>query len=271
MTALLLSLLACTDANTDDSTDDTADSQVNDDTGEEFNACEPSDQSVDQTGIYGLATDTDGGAIECMRAQFCTDVCVNGSSNGSGEFSVIPSAGGMGAFAVIPITDTYADYFTVGVPLEYSDADLEIDVSLPQMGTKVTIPDVAEPLELADNFTLTLGKDNFKGDFSTLNNDEAAVVRVGASAAPPHAPLPGTLVEMYHLAPWHGHAEGAEGIPVEIFVPNATEDYALYEFTYDAEGLVYEWTLVETTVSEQLISGSIHYLTTLAVVNTAVD
>ena len=128
MLSTLLLALACTDDGTVDDTMTGQDTEV-EDTGEASNECEPDDVAVPVEGLNGTVTDEAGAAIQCMRVQFCTDVCINADSNGSGEYSVVPAGNGAGACTVQPLTDTYSGYFAAGVPLIY-DGERQVNVKL---------------------------------------------------------------------------------------------------------------------------------------------
>ena len=72
------------------------------------------------------------------------------------------------------------------------------------------------------------------------------------------------VLAMHFLAPYHGHSDG---MPIEVFYPNAIDGYTLYEYTYDDANLVYEWSRIETTVDGNFLKGELRYLTTLLVVD----
>ena len=80
--------------------------------------------------------------------------------------------------------------------------------------------------------------------------------------------VPGQVLAMHFLAPYHGHSDG---MAIEVFYPNAVEGMALYEYVYDDSNFVYEWQRIETTVQGNFLTGELHYLTTLLVVDEALD
>lgn len=260
MLSILLLALACTD---DGSVDDTTvvDDTAVDDTGETTNECEPDDSAVTIEGLHGSVTDEAGAAIQCMRVQFCTEVCINANSNGSGEYAVVPQGEGAGAFTVQPLTDTYDNYFAAGVPLVYA-GEREVNVKLQPIGERFDMPATAEALQLSEEIKLTIGEDNYEKNFSA-DNSFAAAVMVPESDWFPVEGIEGEVLAMHFLAPYHGHSDG---MPVEVFYPNATADMALYEYTYDDSNLVYEWTRIDTTVEGNFLKGNLKYLTTLLVV-----
>lgn len=261
MLSILLLALACTDDGTVDDTTITDDTAV-DDTGEVSNECEPSEDVVTVQGIHGLVLDEADSPIQCMRVQFCTEVCINAESNGAGEYAVVPQGTGAGAFTVQPLTDTYENYFAAGVPLTY-DGEREVDVRLQPIGERIPMPATAEPLQLSEEILLTIGEDNYEKNFSS-DNSFAAAVMVPQPDWFPVEGINGEVLAMHFLAPYHGHSEG---MPVEVFFPNAIEGYSLYEYTYDDSDLVYEWTKIKTTVDGNFLKGELHYLTTLLVVD----
>lgn len=264
MLSILLLALACTDDGTVDDTTITDDTAV-DDTGEESNECEPKDEVVTVQGLYGMVSDNTGAAIECMRVQFCTNVCINADSNGDGEYSVVPQDNGAGAYTVQPLTDTYADFFTAGVPLNYT-GERQVDVKLQPIGERFPMPATAEALQLSEEIKLTIGEDNYEKNFSA-DNTFAAAVKVPEADWFPVEGLGGLedkVLAMHFLAPYHGHSDG---MPIEVFYPNAIDGYTLYEYTYDDANLVYEWSRIETTVDGNFLKGELHYLTTLLVVD----
>lgn len=264
MLSILLLALACTDDGTVDDTMITDDTAV-DDTGEESNECEPNSDVVTVQGLHGVVNDEAGSPVQCMRVQFCTEVCINAESNGSGEYAVIPQGDGAGAFTVQPLTDTYEGYFAAGVPLTY-DGERKVDVTLQPIGERFPMPATAEALQLSEEIKLTIGEDNYEKNFSSDNSFAAATMVPQAEWFPVEGlgGLEDRVLAMHFLAPYHGHSEG---MAIEVFYPNATEGYALYEYTYDDRELVYEWTRIETTVEGNFLKGELHYLTTLLVVD----
>ncbi|MFT5586352.1 MAG: hypothetical protein ACI9VR_003949 [Cognaticolwellia sp.] len=268
MFSILLLALACTTDDDDGTVDDTTttDDTAVDDTGEASNECEPDDSVVTVEGLYGTVSDNTGAAIQCMRVQFCTEVCINADSNGSGEYAVVPQGSGTGAFTVQPLTDTYADYFTAGVPLNY-DGERQVIVKLQPITERFDMPATAEALQLSEEINLTIGVDNYEKNFSADNTFASATMVSEADWFPVEG-VQGLVLAMHFLAPYHGHSDG---MPIEVFYPNATADMALYEFVYDDSNLVYEWRRIETTVEDNLLKGELHYLTTLLVVNEVVS
>jgi hypothetical protein len=265
MLSTLLLALACTDDGTVDDTTIVQDTQV-DDTGERSNECEPDDVAVTVEGLNGTVNDEAGSAIQCMRVQFCTDVCINAESNGSGEYSVVPQGNGAGAFTVQPLTDTYAGYFTAGVPLNY-EGERQVNVKLQPITERFDMPATAEALQLSEEIKLTIGVDNYEKNFSADNSFASATLVPEADWFPVEG-VQGQVLAMHFLAPYHGHSDG---MAIEVFYPNASDDMALYEYVYDDLNLVYEWKRIETTVQGNFLMGELHYLTTLLVVDDALD
>ena len=265
MLSTLLLALACTDDGTVDDTMTGQDTEV-EDTGEASNECEPDDVAVPVEGLNGTVTDEAGAAIQCMRVQFCTDVCINADSNGSGEYSVVPAGNGAGAFTVQPLTDTYSGYFAAGVPLIY-DGERQVNVKLQPITERFDMPATAEALQLSEEIKLTIGADNYEKNFSS-DNSFASATMVPAADWFPIEGVPGQVLAMHFLAPYHGHSDG---MAIEVFYPNAVEGMALYEYVYDDSNFVYEWQRIETTVQGNFLTGELHYMTTLLVVDEALD
>lgn len=271
---LLLITLGCTSTLDDGPLDDSAvtdDSSSTDDSAAEGNPCVPREIDVPESGIYGTVTTEDGGAVQCLRAQFCKQSCTVGASNADGQFSIESNEAGVGAFEIFPLSDDYADYFVAHTFWDNeAGATANVDVVLQKVeGGWKPMPATATSTDMGEGLTVTLGADNLS---FPLGADPDLV---GAAVVPENQLLPltdfpedKTIVVAYTLSPFDAHASSGMDWSIDHAGLQDGMSYEVWEMKLDVAEFVYEWTsLGSVTATGTTIEGSgLTYLTTLIVV-----
>ncbi len=204
VTFLVFSLAACTGtpAETDTSgetdTVDTVDTETDD----------PGPQGT----LEGTVIDDAGAPVAGARVNFCRGVCATTETDAQGHYSTLVTAQ-VGSFYV----REESALLDAIVPLAVAENETRtVDVTLFHAETTVTIPAVADEIEVGPGFFLTVGVDTLEpAIFEDLGTTIASTQVPVAQVLPIEVDAAhGALVAAYYFAPFE--AFSTSGLPFRI-------------------------------------------------------